>query len=109
MRQPFYCTLVAIVTLCAPALGESRSFPGTVEITTESKRAGEECETGAKAECKVGDLCYANLMIQGEAARVLYEALKIHGAPSGAIGDFATRSEVLVRVRSDRLLVRSRL
>ena len=101
MERLIGLSLTIFLALTVPVYGERSSFSGSAEIKAETKRADEECDPGAKAQCKEGELCFANLIIQGEAARVLYEEFKRHGAGGGAVGEFATKSEVMACAHDD--------
>jgi hypothetical protein len=70
-----------LLAMAEPSLSDG-SAAGTVSVSTTIKRAGESCETGATAKCKVGQLCFANITISGPAAKTLYDALRIHGIKS---------------------------
>lgn len=69
----------AIVALVLPAHSETFVFEGISLAEVVIKREGEFCETGAADKCKSNQTCFVNVFIRGEAAKGLYNALRLHG------------------------------
>lgn len=73
----FSSVLVALF-LAVPALPETFEAKGTVTTYSDVMRPGEACETSAANLCKPGQPCFARIVIEGQAARALYDAMKLH-------------------------------
>ena len=78
MRSSLILSLVAMASLTAPAFGETSSAEGKATTYSDMMQPGEECETGAAETCKPGLPCFAGIVIEGQAARFLYDAMKLH-------------------------------
>lgn len=78
MRRKLILSLVAMASVTAPAFGETSSADGKATAYSHVMRPGEECETGAAETCKPGLPCFARIVIEGQAARLLYDAMKLH-------------------------------
>ena len=90
----------AIMSLVAsaPSLGETTSTAGTVTTYSEVMRDGEPCETGATDMCKPGQPCFARIVIEGQTALALYEAMTLHASKyNDAAGSeyFGTKSDAM--------------
>jgi hypothetical protein len=83
--------LLVVAAYAAPTtvFGETVTSEGTASVWVRIKRAGDACVTGATDTCKVGQLCFGAITVTGGAAKVLYEALKVHGIKhTGCCGDY---------------------
>jgi hypothetical protein len=60
---------------------------GEARVLAVVKRKGEECPTNVTKACKPGQPCFANVVIDGDAARALYLMLKTHGVKKTHLGD----------------------
>lgn len=69
----------AFLGLLLPVRSETFLFDGTSSAEVVIKREGEYCETGVAEKCKSNQPCFINMFIRGEAAKALYDALKMHG------------------------------
>lgn len=90
MKRLFASVIIFFMSMWISfAFAETIQAQGTVSTYSEVKRAGEDCETGATAACKIGAPCFARIVIEGEAAHTLYDAMKLH-APrlNGAFGGY---------------------
>jgi hypothetical protein len=65
--------LIALLTCTTPTLAE-KSAKGTASIDSMILREGEQCDVKG---FKLGQLCFANITIEGEPARELYERLAL--------------------------------
>jgi hypothetical protein len=76
MRRMLVIFLAVCLDSNAPALAETLSADGTVTTYSEVMRLGETCEAGAALRCKPDQPCFARIVIEGQAARALYDAMK---------------------------------
>jgi hypothetical protein len=102
MRIPLLLFLLAIPSAHASEIDKSQEADlvtdkGTVSVEAIVKRKGSECPTNVTKACKPGKPCFANVSIEGDAAKALYLMLKTHGVKTSEIaGDYvATKSGAL--------------
>jgi hypothetical protein len=90
--------VVALILGSHSVQAEILSSEGESEADLVRKGKGYECETAGLSNCKLGQICYGKIEITGEAARVLYEAMRPHGTK---IDDFS--QDQYVGTRTDAL------
>lgn len=72
-----------LAVLLSPTLlvhSEIIASEGTAKTYVDIKGAGYECQAAADDMCKPGLPCFVRIYVEGKAARVLYEAMKLHRA-----------------------------
>jgi hypothetical protein len=98
MRYIALASIIALAISASPLRAEVSSVEGKTEIDLVRKGQGYECETATVPDCKPGQICYGRIQIMGEAARELYEAMRLHGSK---VDDFS--GEPYVGTQTDAL------